>query len=606
MMTAETWRGGARGGLPEITLALLAGGMFLGFLGAVDLWGKREQRASAEALDTVDHGHWLVARIQGRKRLEKPPLPRWTTAALMTLTGRQDEAIVRLPAALSALAMVGLIYDLGRRMGGRSVGLAAGLILTSTGFFVAELRQAGNDGPLAFFTTLALYAAWRRLHGEGPGGEVSLGSRGWAVAMWGAMGLGFLCKGPVVLLVVAISVVPYLVAAGRLRSGLWALADGWGAVLFVGLALSWPVPVLLRDPAAARVWGLEMAQKAGTSGVRHFRVHDLLATSWPGMTAPWSVLALGAAALPFLGRGRASRPGIWFPWCWAMGNLAMFCAWKVAKPNYYLPCLPGVALLAGMEWVRLCRAARIPGREGLGARVMLQLHWVALFTLALVAPAIVAQQAPAYLGWALAGATALACGAVFGAWAWRRGAEAGALTPLVAGGVAVALIGYGVVGPAALATQSHRSLAATIDRLLPAEAHTVMFHRDLDEGLWFYLRDRELRPVPGSQAEYNVGFELAEELRSGTFLYDPAARRAREEGMLLDWLRRPGRESSYVLIRAQTFDAYARDPRFARELAGLADPIYREPPLLRNPLVLLRARDAGPVAAGPASGGARR
>ena len=41
-----------------------------------------------------------------------------------------------------------------------------------------------------------------------------------------------------------------------------------------------------------------------------------------------------------------------------LGNLAMFCLWSVAKPNYYLPCLPGVALLVGMAWVRICRKAR--------------------------------------------------------------------------------------------------------------------------------------------------------------------------------------------------------------------------------------------------------
>src|SRR4051812_21723850 len=151
---------------PEALLAVLAGLVFLGFLGAIDLWGKREQRASAEAIDTIDHDHWLVAQIQGRPRLEKPPLPRWTIAALMRLTGRRDEWMVRLPSALAALGMVGLVYGLGRRLGGRSVGLASGLALSSIAFFIIELRQAGNDGPLAFFTTLALYAAWRRVHGD--------------------------------------------------------------------------------------------------------------------------------------------------------------------------------------------------------------------------------------------------------------------------------------------------------------------------------------------------------------------------------------------------------------------------------------------------------
>jgi len=662
MTMAGVW-GRARRGLPEATLALLAGAIFLGFLGRVDVWGKREQRAAAEALDTVDHGHWLIAQIQGRKRLEKPPLPRWATAALMTLTGRSDEWIVRLPAALSALGMVALVYGLGRRLGGRPVGLASGLILTSTGFFVAELRQAGNDGPLAFFTTLALYAAWRRLHGGGssaplsrperagvrgrrgtnggaltltlsrgergpefpplpsgagrgegpprdewgsphpnplPGGEgTGVGPRAWSLLMYAALGLGFLTKGPVILPLVAIAVVPYLIAARRLGAGLRALADGWGLLLFLGLALSWPVPVLIRDPAAARVWSLEMAQKAGTAGIRHFRAHDLLALEWPGMTAPWTLLMACAAALPFLGRGRVLRPGVWFPWCWAVGNLAMFCAWKIAKPNYYLPCLPGAALLGGLEWVRLCRSARTAGRGALGARLVLQLHWVALFTAGLLAPAIVARRSPEFLAGAAVAGAALAAGAVAGAWAWRRGADAGALAPTVGGLAAVALVGYGVVGPAAVAPQGHRALAATLGRLLPADARTVMFYHDLDEGLWFYLRDRSLRPVPGSQPDYNPGFDLDRDLRSGVFLYDPAARQAREKRLLLEWLGRPDRESAYLLIRARTLDQFAAEPRFAADLAALATPVYREADLRRTEVVLLRAGRPLPVASAP-------
>ena len=63
----------ARRRAPEAALALVAVAVFLGFLGSVDLWGKREQRASAEAIDTIDHDRWLVAQIQGRPRLEKQP-----------------------------------------------------------------------------------------------------------------------------------------------------------------------------------------------------------------------------------------------------------------------------------------------------------------------------------------------------------------------------------------------------------------------------------------------------------------------------------------------------------------------------------------------------
>ena len=60
-------------------------------------------------------------------------------------------------------------------------------------------------------------------------------------------------------------------AAGRFREGLRPLADGGAWLLFLLLALSWPVPVLLDDPNAARVWYLEMGQKAGTAGITHHR-----------------------------------------------------------------------------------------------------------------------------------------------------------------------------------------------------------------------------------------------------------------------------------------------------------------------------------------------
>jgi len=594
-------------------LAALAGVVFLGCLGSVELWGKREQRASAEAIDTIDHGHWLVAQIQGRPRLEKPPLPRWTIATLMTLTGRRDEWMVRLPGALSALGMVGLVYGLGRRLGGRSVGVASGLVLASMGFFISELRQAGNDGPLAFFTTLALYAAWRRLHGDfvfddagvDPAAIDSPGGRGWNLVMYAALGLGFLCKGPIVLVLAAVALVPYLACARRLKSGLALLADGRGAVLFLLLALSWPLPVVLSDPNAARVWLLEMGQKAGSAGITHHRQRLPLAADWPWMTVPWAVVATMAVALPFLKRGAGYRPKVWVAWWWAVGNLAMFCGWSVAKPNYYLPCLPAAAVLTGLEWVRLTRAARRPEMGALARRV-LQFHWVALFVGALVLPVVAHQRMPELFAWSAGFGLTLAAAVVASAWAWRKGGDAAALAPLVAAFSALVLTGYGAVAPAQNGLHGHRSLAAALDRVLPAGEKTVMFFHELDEGLWFYLRDRALVPVPGSQPEYNDAFRIVEDIRNNRFEWDPEKRIEAQQKILVDWLKRADRPSSYVLIRNDRFD------RFAPALAGLAEPVHREHGLKRNELVLLRATSNrpgqadGPVASGPADVDGRR
>ncbi len=597
-MATATATGWARRRGPELALAVLAGLIFAGYLGAMDLWGKREQRASAEALDTVDHGRWLVAQIQGRPRLEKPPLPRWTVATLMTLTGRRDEWVVRLPGALSALGMVALAYGLARRLGGRSVGLAAGLALSSTLFFIGEVRQAGNDAPLAFFTTLALYAAWRRLHADPPPGEPESpppppadrpGARGWATLMYVAMGLGFLTKGPIALVMVAVAVVGYLACSRRLRAGVRLLVDPIGAVAFVLLALAWPVPVMLAEPRAVDVWLLEMGQKAGTAGIEHHRRRELLALEWFWMAMPWTPLALIALAMPFRRHGAALRPGIWMAWWWAFGNLFMFSLWTVAKPNYYLPCVPAVAILAGLEWVRIVRAAR--DRPGTSRR-FLQGFWVAWFAGALAAPVMVRESAPELFVPVLGLGLVLAAAAVVSVALWRRGADAGALFPLVGGLAAAVLVAYGQIAPASDARHSHRELAATLDRLLPADEATVHFFDELDEGLWFYLRPgRTLVPVPGSQPEFNKGFGLVEEARENRLIYDLAERRRRSLTVLLDWMALPDRPGRYVLIRRSVFT------QFGPDLAGLVAPVYIEPDLDRNELVLLELAPPALVAA---------
>jgi 4-amino-4-deoxy-L-arabinose transferase-like glycosyltransferase len=580
----------ARRWAPEIALAALAGAVFLGCLGSMDFWGKREQRAVAESIDTVDNGHWLVAEIQARPRLEKPPLPRWISASLVALTGRRDQWLLRLPAALSALGMVGLVYGLGRRMGGRDVGLAAGLALTSVVMFVVEMRQAGNDGPLAFFLTLAIYAAWRRLHG-GPADDPPClpadrpGAKGWAVLMYAALGLGFLCKGPVAVLLAAVALGPYLACNRRFKAGSRLLWSGRGLALFALLALSWPVPVALSDPNAVGVWLLEMGQKAGSAGVTHHRKREVLATEWPGLTAPWTLFAALAVALPFLGRARHLRTTLWLPWWWAMGNLGMFCLWSVAKPNYYLPCLPAAALMVGVSWVWVCRQARSRDTAGTRAGRFLRGHWAALFVLALATPVVAGLKFPEYLGWAALASTALVAGVLASVLAWRRGADAGALTPIVGAMAVAVLIGYGGIAPGLNGRNSHRELAGTLDRLLPADQRTVMFFRELDEGLWYYLRGRQLRPVPESQPRYNTGYDLLDDFKKGQIIWDDNARMKAVAGILVKWLEKPEKqESPYVLIRAEDYDF------FASEFAPLVETVYREPELGRNNLMLLRVR----------------
>ena len=550
---------------PELVVGLLAGFIFLGFLGSLELWGKREQRASAETLDTVENGHWLVAEIQGRPRLEKPPRQRWTTAVLMALTGWRDEWVVRLPCAFSALATVALVYVLGARIGGRGLALAAAMALCTMWLFISELRQAGNDGPLGLYTTLALYAAWCRLHGTARTSLSATGKleddsprpRSWALVFYLALGLGFLCKGPIILLLVGLTVVPYLAAIGRLGTGLRRLADGAGLLIFLGLALSWPVPVLLRDSNALGVWMMEIGQKTGMLPITH-QNRSVLGLALPVLVLPWPVAALTGVVLPLVRNRRVRlpwRPGaIWFPWCWAVGNLAMFSAWTVAKPNYYIPCLPGVALLVGMAWIRLSRAARDPDRPASArvAAVLLGVQWLIVFLAGILTPLLSRNYltAPDSIGIAVI-VGAVACGVALGLGMWRRGSDVLALLPITAACAVGALIGYGILAPPDNPARGHRQLAQQLERRLPSAAKTLHFFHEIDEGLWFYLGDRRLVPVPGSQPRYSDSFDKVGNFINTRLPFGAASDPTfslldRQKLGLIDWLRIHGPEEPFL------------------------------------------------------------
>jgi 4-amino-4-deoxy-L-arabinose transferase-like glycosyltransferase len=604
---------------PEAMVGVLAAAVFLGCLGSLDLWGKREQRLSAEAIDTIAHQHWLVAEIQGRPRLEKPPLPRWIIAALMVLTGRRDEWMIRLPGAASALATVALVYALGRRMGGRPLGLASALVLCSLGFFVAEMRQAGNDGPLALFVTLALLAAWHLLDESQWSGRAgkSRGDRAWSLVLYATLGLGFLTKGPIIVMLVAVTIIPYLIVSHRVAEGLRNLVDGWGLLLFAAMAASWPMAVLRQDPNAWRVWLVEMSEKTGIWQTLPHHRHSPLAAQWPGMMLPWSLIAMVAVILPFLPGSpvrtsdqapsrilsRRAPSAVWFPWFWAVGNLGIFSLWTIAKPNYYAPCMPGMALLIGTAWIRLTRRARGSGRGAPASRAVLQAQWVLLFVAAVVAPIVDRSWLPPTLWlWSVGIAAALATGVVWSGSLWRRGGGAVSLAP-IAGACALGIvIIYGIMAPVQNARRGHRELAQALHRLVPPEVRAIRFFNEIDEGLWFYLQGMDLLPVPGSHPRYSTAYDLVEAYRSRPVpsmkLEDLDARRqAHDTAALFGWLAVPDPTTPFLLMRANLYD------RLAGHLAWHATLLFRESGLDRNELVLLQVDGPRPVAT---AGGALR
>jgi hypothetical protein len=375
-------------------------------------------------------------------------------------------------------------------------------------------------------------------------------------------------------------------------------------LLSLALMLCWPVPVLRRDPNAWGVWMTEIGQKTGILPIAH-RQRALLGLELPLLALPWPVLALAGVALPLVGRGRVrlawNASSVWFPWWWVVGNLAVVTGWAVAKPNYFVPCLPGLALLVGMAWIRLCRVAGSPARSVSAtlARCLLQAQWLVLFLVGILSPLLSRSYLPAApVPWLVVISGSATCGMAVGWWLWRRDGDRLALLPVTAACALGVLIGYGVIAPTGNGARGHRLAARQLESLVPSDVQTLRFFHELDEGLWFYLRDHRLAPVPGSQPRYSDSYDrlgqlLRKEPPSSWRQADSLTPQDRDKHHLLEWLGRRSRIEPYLLIRAAWYDLMAPD------LSGLVTPVYREVGLDRAPLVLLQAREEHALSARP-------
>ena len=218
--------------LVGLGLLLMAAG-----LGLRDPWPADEPRFALVARDMLRSGDWLIPRVGGDLYADKPPVFFWLMAASMAVTGSVRIGFL-LPSLLAGLGATVLVYDLLRRVRGREVAFAGGLVLLLTFQFVWQFRQAQIDGVLCFFVTLSLYGLLRHLF-AGP-------SLGWFLLGWFAAGLGVITKGVGFLPLLVL--LPFVVLAARgwpatapHRDPRWWL----GPVFFLAAIAVWFVPMML-------------------------------------------------------------------------------------------------------------------------------------------------------------------------------------------------------------------------------------------------------------------------------------------------------------------------------------------------------------------------
>jgi 4-amino-4-deoxy-L-arabinose transferase-like glycosyltransferase len=138
---------------------------------------------SATDLYVDEAQYWVWAQDPAWGYFSKPPLVAWLIAAAEPICG-SGPACVRTPSVLIWAAIPMIIAAIGTTLGGRSVGLWAGLCALLAPGAAFSARVLSTDPPLLLFWSLALLAFVR----------LRAGGAGWGAVLAVGIGLGLLSK----------------------------------------------------------------------------------------------------------------------------------------------------------------------------------------------------------------------------------------------------------------------------------------------------------------------------------------------------------------------------------------------------------------------------
>jgi 4-amino-4-deoxy-L-arabinose transferase-like glycosyltransferase len=324
-----------------LPLLLLAALTFFAGLGRGAITDSDEAFYAEASREMVASGDWVTPHYNYERRFQKPILYYWLTSATFLATG-PSEAGARLWAALAGVGLVLVTAAAGRRWYDEATGLLAGAIVATNFGYFSMGRMALPDLPLTFCITLAIWAALVSTL------EQERSPRKFVILAALGLGLGFLMKGPVGLLVPAIVILPVLMIERR-SIGLNPSDIVVGFLIMIAVAMPWYVLMWVRH-------GNDYLQSFFVGDNFERFVTDRFNDPRPwwfylpvvaGGLLPWTPLALTwlGPITQFL-RGRRSIGTIDLRLLlWALLPLIFYSISVGKQPRYVLPVLPPLALL---------------------------------------------------------------------------------------------------------------------------------------------------------------------------------------------------------------------------------------------------------------------
>ena len=290
-------------GRRTLQIALLVAAVVPYFLnlGATSIVDANEAFYAETPREMIESGNYISPTFNYEPRLNKPPLTYWVVAGFYRVAGVSLGAS-RLPIAFGAIVIFATAFLLGRQAFSTRAGLIAALTLAATPRMLLFSRRIIIDVYTAMFLGLTLLCF---LMAETEPGN----RRRWLAAMYVAVGLGVLTKGPVAVVIPALVFLVYLVATGQLRN-LGRMMLPMGALMVGVIVLPYYAALYAQegwDAIASFLLQENLARYTDGVGAPDRGTLFYLPVVFADLYLPWSLLLPAALALvPWGGLARGS------------------------------------------------------------------------------------------------------------------------------------------------------------------------------------------------------------------------------------------------------------------------------------------------------------
>ncbi len=330
----EAWFRGIIEKRALISLCIIAFGVLLPGSIQMPLLDRDEPRFSQATAEMMDRKDWIIPYFNDDYRFDKPPLTYWWMRVHYWILGK-TEIGARLHSIFSTLIITFGIFFFCRKYFTPFIGWLSGVGWLTCLQVFQHGRLALADMPMVaaiFFANWALYELTNPQN-QNP-------SKKWFWILWGSLGLGFLAKGPIALLVPFLTLALYRFAFGRKPLNWLNLKPITGTLIVLIMMGAWGIPALILTDGL--FWDIGMGKHVIDRGIEAFNERPVIPFYYL-LTAILSLFPWFA----FIGKRFWHIRQGWdqptaFLISWIISPYIIFLFYSTQLPHYVMPAFPAL------------------------------------------------------------------------------------------------------------------------------------------------------------------------------------------------------------------------------------------------------------------------